>query len=167
MKDVERMTKEIKLLQLCIDNSHGEIMPDCETPEIKTLFDELTKDAPLDMREVRWWALEKTSVPAKELQIQLLEEKIKQQEAVLERRESAGIFTDDVEDPDHWGEDKKPTIADHYSKKSTNYTRKRKSDDLQFDGPSIENYEFVTIKKASTDKDTTDEIALTFDDLGW
>lgn len=167
MKDIERMQKEIKLLQLCIENSPGEVMPDCDTPEIKTLFDELTKDAPLDMREVRWYALEKTSVPAKELQIQLLEEKIKQQKAVLERRESAEIFTDDVEDPDHWGEYKKPTIADHYSKKSTSYTRKRKSDDLQFDGPSIENYEFVTIKKASTDKDTTDEIAPIFDDLGW
>ena len=174
MKDIGRMTKEIKLLQLCIENSHGEVMPDCDTPEIRELFDELTEGVPMDWKEVRWYALEKTSVSAKELQMQLLEEKIKQQERILNRRGSYDYSADHPEEPDMKSENRKPVLTDTYSKKSyaskskpIKPKRKNISSGPSFGGFVIDESEFEVIAKASKKKEQEDKVAPSFDDLGW
>ena len=121
MTNIEYLQRDIKLLQLCIDNSPGQIMPNCDTPEIRELFDEITEGVPEDWKEVRWWALEDTSIPAKELQIQLMRDEIAKEERILKRIENGGTFFELAEEPQPWGSSNTPIITESYSK---NYSKK-------------------------------------------
>lgn len=99
--EIENRKKWIELLRLCIENSPGKNMPDCDTPEIKALFDEIHKDESPVMRNIKWQAFEQTSIPAKELQIQLCEQAIKAHEERFELDEEFDPWAEYSEDGWH------------------------------------------------------------------
>ena len=171
MTDIERMQKDIRLLELCIENSPGKIMPDCSTPEIKELFDEITRGVPMDWKEVRWWALEHTFVSAMKTQIQLMQEEIAKQERILKRQECPENYIEAAEDPAAWSKYEQLDITSYYAKRAnaspvetTKPKHRRKSKGPVFD-------DIVIDEEAPKDKKTTtktpEDFAPTFDDIGW